>query len=150
MLRAILIGGLFGGALDLLFAVSFVGYKGAAPSLVFQAIASGFLGKAAFSGGIGVDALGIVSHFGLSLLWAGLFAAAAWQFPAITRRPVLAGVGFGIVVFLCMRLVVLPLSAYPGKVTLSVLDLLPCMFLFGTPIAVFVSRAVRACRPEIH
>lgn len=148
ILRAIVIGGLLGGALDLLFAVSFAGYNGAPPQRVFQAIASGILGNAAFAGGAGISVLGIACHFGLSIIWATLFAAAAWQFPALSRQPVLSGIGFGLIVFLCMRLMVLPLSAYPRPVTFkplaTALDLLSHMFLFGTPIAVAVSRAVRA------
>lgn len=150
--RAIVLGGLLGGALDLLFAVSFASYNGAAPSRVFQAIASGLLGNVAFSGGIGVGALGFVCHFGLSVLWTALFVAVAWQLPALTRRSLLAGIGFGLIVFLCMRFVVLPLSAYPRPVTFkplaTVLDLLSHMLLFGMPIAVVVNRAVRAHRPN--
>ena len=148
MLRAIVIGGLTGGALDLLFAVSFAGYNGAAPTRVFQAIASGILGDAAFAGGTGVSVLGIACHFGLSLLWAALFAGLAWRLPALARRPILSGIGFGLFVFLCMRLMVLPLSAYPRPVTFkplaTALDLLSHMFLFGSPIAVAVSRAIQA------
>jgi uncharacterized membrane protein YagU involved in acid resistance len=146
--KAIVLGGLLGGALDLLFAVSFAGYNGAAPNRVFQAVASGLLGDGAFSGGNGVEALGIACHFGLSILWAAVFAAVAWQVPALTRRPILAGIGFGLIVFLSMRFVVLPLSAYPRPVSFkplaTVLDLLSHMLLFGTPIALVVRRAVRA------
>ena len=144
--KAVVIGGLIGGALDLLFAVSFAGYNGAAPSRVFQAIASGLLGEAAFSGGPDVQALGVACHFGISLLWAALFAVIASRLPALTRRPILAGLVFGVAVFLSMRLVVLPLSAYPHPVTFkplaTVLDLLSHMFLFGTPIALVVSRSI--------
>ena len=146
--KSVVAGGLLGGALDLLFAVSFAAYNGAAPSRVFQAIASGLLGDAASSGGVCVDVLGIACHFGMSILWAGLFALIAWRQPALARRPILAGLVFGIVVFLTMRLVVLPLSAYPHPVTFkplaTVLDLLSHMFLFGTPIALVVSRAILA------
>ena len=148
MFKAILAGGLVGGALDLLFAVSFAGYNGAPPRRVFQVIASGLLGEAAFSGGTAIQALGIVCQFGLSLLWAAIFAVAARQLPGLARRPLLAGIAFGIVVFFCMRLVVLPLSAYPRPVSFkplaTVLDLLSHMFLFGTPIALSISRAERA------
>ncbi len=148
IIGAILVGGLIGGALDLLFAVSFAGYNGAAPTKVFQTIASGILGNAAFSGGNWVSALGLACHFGLSVLWATIFAVAAWQLPALTRRPLLVGIGFGLVVFICMRLVVLPLSAYPRPVTFkplaTALDLLSHMLLFATPIAVVVGRAIRA------
>lgn len=150
MLKAILLGGLIGGALDLLFAVSFAAANGAAPDLVFHTIASGLLGKAALSGGGAMSALGIACHFGLSLTWAALFAAVAWRFPSVVRWPLVAGVVFGVVVFLSMRLVVLPLSAYPRPVTFrplaTVLDLLSHMLLFGTPIALAISRVIRARR----
>ena len=151
MLKAILLGGLIGGTLDLLFAVSFAAANGAAPEVVFHTIASGLLGQVALSGGSSISALGVACHFGLSLIWASLFAAAAWRFPRIVRGPLLAGVVFGVVVFLSMRFVVLPLSAYPRAVTFkplaTVLDLLSHMLLFGTPIAMAVSRAVRDRRP---
>jgi uncharacterized membrane protein YagU involved in acid resistance len=144
--KAVLSGGLIGGASDLLFAVYFAGYNGAAPSRVFQAIASGLLGDAAFSGGADVQALGVACHFGISLLWAAVFAVVASRLPVLTRRPILAGLAFGVVVFLSMRLVVLPLSAYPHPVTFkplaTALDLLSHMFLFGMPIALVVSRAI--------
>ena len=149
---AVLVGGLIGGALDLVFAVSFAGYHGAAPDKVFQTIASGILGKLAFAGGSWISALGLACHFSLSLIWATIFAVAAWQFPTLARRPLLAGIGFGLVVFICMRLVVLPLSAYPHPVTFkplaTSLDLLSHMFLFATPIAVFIGRAFRGRRPD--
>lgn len=152
MLKAILLGGLIGGTLDLLFAVSFAAANGAAPEVVFHTIASGLLGKAALSGGATSSALGVACHFGLSLIWATLFAVVAWRYPRMVRWPLLAGVVFGVMVFLSMRLVVLPLSAYPRAVTFkplaTVLDLLSHMLLFGTPIAVAVSRAIRACRPD--
>ena len=134
--------------MDLLFAVSFAAYRGAAPTKVFQAIASGVLGSDASAGGAAVSAFGIACHFALSILWAALFAGLAWQFPKIARKPLLAGIGFGLVVFLAMRLIVLPLSAYPKPVTFAplatVLDLLSHMLLFGVPIAWFVGRAVLA------
>ena len=152
VLKAIVLGGLIGGALDLLFAVSFAAANGAAPEVVFHTIASGLLGKAALSGGTMTSALGVACHFGLSLIWAALFAAIVWRFPRMVRWPFLAGIGFGVVVFLSMRLVVLPLSAYPRPVTFkplaTVLDLLSHMLLFGTPIAMAVSHAARARRPD--
>jgi uncharacterized membrane protein YagU involved in acid resistance len=149
---AILSGGAIGGALDLLFAVSFAGYNGAPPTRVFQTIASGLLGSAAFDGGGGVSVLGVVCHLSMALIWAALFAAAAWRYPALIRRPIISGAVFGIVVFLCMRLIVLPVSAFPRPVTFeplsTTLDLLSHMFLFGTPIALFVSKAIQARRPD--
>jgi hypothetical protein len=57
----------------------------------------------------------------------------------LLSRRVLAGIAFGVVAFLVMRLVVLPLSAYPRPVTFkplaTTLDLLSHTLLFGVPIA---------------
>ena len=143
---AILIGGAIGGMLDLLFALAFAGYHGVGPVRVFQTIASGLLGDAAFTGGALVAILGVACHFGLSLMWAALFAALAWNFGALVSRPIVFGAAFGFGVFFCMRLIVLPLSAYPRPVSFpplaSILDLLSHMFLFGVPIAVIVSRQI--------
>lgn len=142
---AILIGGLIGGALDLVFAVTFAGINGASPARVFQTIASGLLGKDAYQGGIAIEALGVACHFGISLLWAALFALAAARMPRLNARPWVTGSLYGIAVFLAMRLVVLPLSAYPRAVTFpplaTTLDLLSHMLLFGVPIALAVRRA---------
>jgi hypothetical protein len=59
-----------------------------------------------------------------------------------------AGAVFGVLVFLCMRLIVLPLSAFPRPVSFeplaSTLDLLSHMFLFGVPIAAAASKALGA------
>jgi hypothetical protein len=49
--RAILTGGALGGLLDILFAISFAGYNGLPPERLLQIVASGALGKAAFTGG---------------------------------------------------------------------------------------------------
>ena len=148
LLSAILVGGALGGALDLVFAVSFGAYNGIAPLRLLQIIASGVLGADAFTGGGAAAALGFACHFALSIGWAAVFAAAAMRMPALVRRPLLAGLGFGVVVFLCMKLIVLPLSAFPYPVSFkplsTVLDTLSHMLLFGVPIALIVGRAIRA------
>jgi uncharacterized membrane protein YagU involved in acid resistance len=83
----------------------------------------------------------------MSFVWASLFLMASRQFRMLVERPLLSGVLFGIVVFLTMRLVVLPLSAFPFPMSFrplaTVLDLLSHMFLFGVPIA-WASRQARA------
>ena len=143
---AVLVGGAIGGTLDILFAISFAAANGATASRVLQSVASGLLGDAAFSGGASTAVTGLACHFGLSFLWALIFLAAARSWPAIVRRPLVSGVAFGVLVFLCMRLLVLPLSAFPRPVTFkplaTVLDLSSHMFLFGFPIAWAASKAV--------
>jgi uncharacterized membrane protein YagU involved in acid resistance len=141
-----LIGGLVAGLLDLLFALTFAGTNGVGPVRLLQVIASGWLGEAAFTGGPGAAALGLASHFALALLWAALFFVAAKRWRALAVHPLAAGLAFGVVVFLAMRLVVLPLSAYPRPVTFkplaTALDLASHMLLFGLPIAFAARRAL--------
>lgn len=146
ILWALLIGGSIAATLDILFAISFAAYNGTAPVELLQTVASGALGKAAFDGGMPVAALGLLLHFLLSYAWAGVFLLAAMRMPSLVRRPLIYGIVFGIVVFLSMRLVVLPLSAFPFPVKFkplgTVLDLLSHMFFFGVPIAFATRRAV--------
>lgn len=147
ILWALLVGGSVAGALDILFAVSFAAYNGTAPVALLQTVASGVLGRAAFTGGVPTAALGLLLHFLLSYAWAGVFLLAAMGAPALARRSLVSGVVFGIVVFLLMRFVVLPLSAFPFPVKFrplaTVLDLLSHMFFFGMPIALAARRAMR-------
>jgi uncharacterized membrane protein YagU involved in acid resistance len=145
--RAVLAGGTIGGALDLLFALIFAATNGLAPPQLLQTVASGLLGQAAYSGGAGTAVLGLACHFVLSWMWAALFVAAASRWAVILARPLLTGAVFGILVFFGMRLVVLPISAFPHPVTFrplaATLDLLSHMLLFGVPIAMAARRIVR-------
>ena len=149
--RAIVIGGLLAGLLDLLFALAFAASNGVGPMRLLQVIASGWLGEAAFRGGVATAALGLASHFALALSWAALFLLAARRWRALVARPRVSGIGFGLVVFLAMRLVVLPLSAYPRPVTFkplaTALDLASQMLLFGLPIATAARRALHPRSP---
>ena len=146
MVWALLVGGSIAGALDILFAISFAACNGTGPVELLQTVASGALGKAAFDGGVPTAALGLLLHFLLSYSWAGAFLLAAVRMSALVRRSMVSGIVFGIAVFLLMRLVVLPLSAFPFPVKFrplaSILDLLSHMFFFGVPIALATRRAL--------
>ena len=150
-LRAILTGGLLGGAGDILFAISFAGIHGRTPVWLLQTVATGLLGQAAYDGGIPAALLGLAGHFTMSFLWATLFVALASRFPRLVSKPVLWGPVYGVLVFLAMRLVVLPASAFPYPVTFKLEsagpDLLSHMFLFGLPIALMTARALAPRRP---
>src|SRR5882762_4475274 len=55
--------GLVSGVLDLSDALIFYGLRGVRPVLILQSIASGLLGRAAFSGGAASAVLGTLCHF---------------------------------------------------------------------------------------
>jgi uncharacterized membrane protein YagU involved in acid resistance len=144
VLKAIVIGGLIGGALDLAFAITFAAVYEVPPAKLLQIVASGAFGKAAFDGGQSTAFAGFAIHFSLAILWAAVFALLAGRFEALRKHAVVSGALFGILVFLAMRLVLLPLSAYPRPVSFhmpdSLYDLLSHMFLFGVPISLVYRR----------
>lgn len=147
---ALLVGGSIAGTLDILFAISFAAYRGLPPTGLLQTVASGLLGNEAFSGGVPVAALGLLLHFAMSYAWAGVFLFASRHLSLLVNQPVLSGILFGVVVFFTMRLVVLPLSAFPYPLSFkplaTTLDLLSHAFLFGVPIAL-ATRRTRASAP---
>jgi hypothetical protein len=145
--RAILKGGAIAGLLDIIFAISFAASNGMSAQKLLQIVASGALGQKALLGGWGIATLGLTLHFFMSFLYAAAYCCAARYFAVLTRKPLIFGALFGIAVFFFMRLVVLPLSAFPFPVSFKPyaagMDLLSHMFLFGVPIALCARRVAR-------
>lgn len=141
---AILIGGTIGGVLDITYAIGFSALRGVPPIRILQSVASGLLGAPAFNGGFSSAALGLLLHFCIALLWSLIFYLASRVIPALLRHPVVAGILYGIVIYAVMNLVVLPLSAFPRKVSFPwlvlVTGLLVHMFCIGLPIALAIRR----------
>ena len=109
--RAIAFGTLVVGALDALDALVFFGLRGATPTRIFQSIAAGLLGRSSFSGGLSTAALGAVLHFFIAFLIVATYVLASRRIAILTRSPIICGLVYGVLVYLFMNLVVLPLSA---------------------------------------
>jgi len=134
--RAILLGTLAVGTLDLADALIFFGLRGAPPIRMFQSIAAGLLGRASFSGGMNTALLGIVLHYFIAFLIVTTCVVLSRWMPLLRTRPILAGMAYGIGVYLVMNLIVLPLSAAgrPASVPVVVLNgVLIHMFGVGVP-----------------
>jgi hypothetical protein len=143
-LGLVLAGGLVGGALDLTFAFLYYGPSGATPLLILQFIASGVLGQGSFQMGLESAALGAFFHFFTSLCAAAIYYFASLRFSFLTRHVLISAIVFGILVFLTMRLAVLPLSAVKSghmKISSIIGELCSHMFLFAIPIAYAARRA---------
>jgi hypothetical protein len=108
-LLAILVGGLLAGTLDI-GAASLINMID--PRVILRFIAGGLLGKAALQGGSAVAWLGLFLQWGMSLLIAAIFVFAASRLRWLTARPVLAGLAYGVVVFVVMNYVVVYFSAW--------------------------------------
>lgn len=144
---AILVGGSIAGALDITYAVGFSAYRGVAPTRILQSVASGLLGSSAYTGGVATAALGLVLHFLIAYFLAAIFFGASRKIPALVSHAVVFGALYGAAVFAVMNLVVIPLSAFPGKMkfvpVVVASGLVVHMFCIGLPIAL-ASRAAAA------
>jgi hypothetical protein len=142
--RAVAWGALVVGSLDALDAIVFFGLRGVQPLRIFQSIASGLLGRAAFQGGAATAALGIALHFFIAAGIVVTFYLASRRLRWLLRHPVIIGLLYGIVVYGVMNYVVLPLSA-AGRGSFSmpvfVNGLLIHAFGVGVPTALFVRAA---------
>ncbi len=139
-----LIGGLAAGILDILYAFVLSGIGGGSPLGVLRSVASGLLGAQAFKGGIPAAALGLVLHLGITVVAAGIYLFAARQSVFIREHYLLCGSIFGVLVYLTMNFVVLPLSAVPFHLKYTPQTLLQGFvshaLLVGIPIALCVRR----------
>jgi uncharacterized membrane protein YagU involved in acid resistance len=148
--RAILTGAAVVGALDALDAIIFFGLRsGVTPGRIFQSVASGLLGRASFQGGAATVALGVLIHFSIAFSIVATYYLASRRFDLLTRRAVVCGIAYGVVVYLFMNLVVVPLSAVTrGHPALPVIvnGVLIHMFGVGLPSAVFARAASVAPR----
>lgn len=140
-------GGSVAGTLDITYAIVVWAVRAQVPATrVLQSVASGLLGASAFKGGLPVAALGLFLHFCIAFSWAAAFCFASRRITWLTRHAVVAGLGYGAVIFTVMNFVVLPLSAIPRKSPphLSVAmatELVAHMVLIGLPIALAARRA---------
>ena len=107
---SVLAGGLVAGSIDI-SAASLINWL--SPVFILHAIASGWLGKAAFTDGAAAAILGLVSQWGMALIIAAIYALAANRLSALGRRWIAGGLSYGVVIFLVMNYVVVPLSAAP-------------------------------------
>jgi hypothetical protein len=138
--KAALVGGVLAGFLDIVYAFAWLGFSGnRTPMWVLQTIASGWLGRQAFSGGWGAATLGAVSHFGISIAAAAVYGAAVRGSHWIRAHWIAAGVAFGMLVYLFMNFVVIPLSAAPFGPSWTprafIQGFISHALVFGLPIA---------------
>jgi hypothetical protein len=115
LLRSIVLGGLIIGIADAIIYHWFVSsvLEGYPLLSVYQYMASGALGNAAFEGGIATALLGVFFHFLVSFVVAGVFILSADRIPLLRRYVIVGSLLYGIGVFIVMNFIVLPLSAAP-------------------------------------
>jgi hypothetical protein len=151
-LRALLTGGLVVGCFDIVYAMTFwYLYRDVPPTRVLQSVASGVLGRDAFTGGNAAAALGLALHFFIAVNVVAAYYLVSGRLAILLRRPVVFGALYGVAVYFVMQHVVVPLSASPPPKNAwlpiwVVCSLLVHAFLIGVPAALFARRARRGAR----
>ena len=144
-LTAALVTGIAAAAIEMIFVLPIQASLGNSPGIVFQSIASGTMGKAAYISGTPAVLLGIFYHILISVVAAGAYIAAATRLPFLYSRPLIGGLLCAIIAYVVMNWVVLPLSAVGYKPTtnptMMALSFAIHVIGFGWPIA-YVARAM--------
>jgi hypothetical protein len=148
MLRSILWATLVAGTLDIVFAFIIAG--SVVP--VLQTVASGPLGDSIADSAAG-PALGLLVHFAImAAMTAGWFLAVL-QWPVLGRQWILAGLLYGVVLWIVMYWIVMPLrweSYHTPSGTMPIArQLFAHCVLVGLPIAWFARRHF-AIRPSFN
>lgn len=140
----LLIGAMTAGWLDISFATVFWGLHGVAPERILQSVASGLLGRAAFSGGLGTALAGLLLHLSIAFLMVLAYDLVSLRLRWLVRSPWLAGPLYGVVLYGVMSFIVVPLSAAsrsPQAISWIVGSVLAHVLLVGLPCALFVRAA---------
>jgi hypothetical protein len=112
-LTGVLVGGGIAATLDIIYAIVRNGGYGKSPLWVLQSVASGWMGEGAFAGGITGGIVGLLSHYGIVFVAAAIYLMASRSLPILRSQAMACGAIFGVLVYLFMNFVVLPLSAFP-------------------------------------
>lgn len=152
--KALALGTLVVGTLDILDAFIFFGLRGASPVRILQSIAAGLLGReAAIQGGAATALLGLALHFTIAFAIVGLYFLASRRAPVLVRHAIVFGLLYGIIAYFVMNYVVIPLSAasrgaFSTPVFLN--GILIHMFGVGLPAALFARAAMEGRDDQIR
>jgi len=153
-LKAIAMACLIAGTLDISDALIFYGLRGISPVRILQSIASGIFGRGAFTQGPRSAILGLFLHYFIATTVAAIYIFASRQLP-LSRHPFLWGGLYGIVVYIVMNYIVLPLSKIGLRPTPPLVPFIngvaALIFCIGIPTAFIARRYIPYKNsPELH
>lgn len=145
--RPIVVATLVAGTLDILSAFLFAGMAGIGVLPVLRYVASGPFGDAVRQGGAGWAAIGLAVHFAIMAVMAAAYMIAARRLPALLRHPVVAGLAYGLLLWLVMYWIVKalrwPEAPLPSGAWSIGNQLFSHCVLVGLPIALIARRYLR-------
>jgi uncharacterized membrane protein YagU involved in acid resistance len=152
--RSILIAGLVIGVVGGLDQTTFfILTQHFTPVSIFQFIASGLLGPAAFAGGYTTALVGLLIHFVISFVVAGVFILAATTIAFLRRTVWISALVYGAAVNFFMSALVLPMSGAPKMPVTPLLvahGLIADALFVGLPLAILVWRDARTSDAHVN
>lgn len=145
MLKPIAIATAISGTLDILFAMILTVWFGREVGNMLRYVASGPF-PAATGMGPGGAVLGLIVHFALMAIMAGVLMAFVRHRPQFLDKPILLGVVYGLITYAVMNLVVVPLrfdAPLPPKPLSIATQLFAHIVLVGIPMALVAARYFR-------
>lgn len=146
---AVVLGGLAAGTLDLAYACTFWGIQlGFTPKQILQSVGAGWLGReASYAGGWTSALIGLFSHYGIAIAMASALYLACRRWPALARHPLRNGALYGLLLYVVMTYVVVPLSnagggGLPAWRWENLSHIAGHMLLVGVPCALAARRAL--------
>lgn len=144
LLKPIVLATLVAGTFDILAAAILTLINGRAPAAMLRTVASGPFPPATGWGAAG-SALGLVVHFALMAIMVTTYMLAAMRWPALLAQPLRWGVAYGLVTYVAMNLIVVPLrfpGAFPPAPQSIATQLFCHIVLVGIPIALIAARTI--------
>ncbi|QSX76167.1 hypothetical protein HIV01_006650 [Lysobacter arenosi] len=143
----VVIGGLIVAIGDICFATTvWFSWDAAGIEKVFQTIAVGVLGKASYEGGLQSALLGAALHVLMATSFVVIYTLVARRVPALLRSPYLLGAAYGVVLYVVMNFVVMPLSRVGRSPSFEHLDWIIASVIahmvFGVVCVLFARRAL--------
>jgi hypothetical protein len=140
LLKPILLAGFVAGTLDILDVIIFFKLRSHVPPIrILQSVATGLLGRSAYTGGTPSALLGLAMHFCIATFWAALFILIAQSVPVMRRQAIASGLIYGLIIYAVMTFLVLPqtrASSSPGHVPVVIFNAIcAIVFLVGLPIS---------------
>jgi hypothetical protein len=143
--KAVALCCLIAGTLDISDALIFYGLRGVSPIRLLQNIASGLLGRAAFTQGTRSAILGLLLHYFIATTVATIYILASRRLP-LSRHPLLWGGLYGVCVYIVMNYVVVPLSKIGPRPAPPLIPLVngvaALIFCIGIPTALIARRYI--------
>jgi len=111
--------------------------------IIFQFIASGIFGKAAFAGGANMVLWGIYLHYGIALLFTTAFYLTYPFFYSLFRNKYIVGAEYGLIAWMIMNLLVVPFSKIgrgPLHLSYVIAGMVILIICIGLPVALVADR----------